>query len=114
MQLPIHPEALTELDHAMAWHERERLRYGLLLLDEMLTVIEVAHTSREPGTGKRADARVAARRFEQLRPCRTLSSQSRPSGACSVHVSVSTGSTLIRACSASSRMLTTARQERAT
>jgi len=50
MPLPIHPEALMELDHAMAWHERERVGYGLALLDEVSTKVEQAARFPRSGT----------------------------------------------------------------
>lgn len=72
MHLPIHPEALTELDHAMAWHERERLGYGLLLLDEVSAKIEQAARFPRSGTSvagfeARHDVRrYAVRRFRYV------------------------------------------------
>lgn len=33
MLLPIHPEALIELDHAMMWHEHHHTGSGLVLLN---------------------------------------------------------------------------------
>ncbi|MEX1369009.1 MAG: type II toxin-antitoxin system RelE/ParE family toxin [Nannocystaceae bacterium] len=49
MLLPIHPEALIELDHAMTWHERERTGTGLALLDEVSARVE--HAASFPHSG---------------------------------------------------------------
>lgn len=42
MRLPFHPEALVELDQAVAWHERERAGYGSILFDEVIRKVEQA------------------------------------------------------------------------
>lgn len=49
MLLPIHPEAYVEVDDAMAWHERERVGYGITLLDEV--VCQVERAARFPRSG---------------------------------------------------------------
>ncbi len=64
MLLPIHPEALIELDQAMEWHERERTGHGLVLLDEVISKVEQA--ARFPHSGSALqdfDARYEVRKF---------------------------------------------------
>lgn len=49
MLLPFHPDATTELDHAVAWHEHERTGYGSFLFDEVIRKVEQA--ARLPRSG---------------------------------------------------------------
>lgn len=49
MHLPFHPDALVELDHAVAWHEHERAGYGSILFDEVVRKVEQA--ARFPQSG---------------------------------------------------------------
>lgn len=58
------PNSTTELDHAMAWHERERLGYGLLLLDEVSAKVEQAARFPRSGTSVAGfEARHDVRRY---------------------------------------------------
>lgn len=64
MLLLIHPEAYIELDQAMEWHERERVGYGIALLDEVVCQIEQA--ARFPRSGARVrgfEARYDVRKY---------------------------------------------------
>jgi len=49
MLLELHPEAVEELEAAVAWHNRERLGYGDLLFDELRK--RVAQATRFPRSG---------------------------------------------------------------
>jgi plasmid stabilization system protein ParE len=49
MRLPFHPDALIELDQAVAWHERERAGHGSVLFDEVIRKVEQA--ARFPRSG---------------------------------------------------------------
>ncbi|MCA9708275.1 MAG: hypothetical protein KDK70_20660 [Myxococcales bacterium] len=49
MFLPAHPEALFELNQAVAWHEHERPGYGALLFAEVER--KVAQAARLPRSG---------------------------------------------------------------
>jgi toxin ParE1/3/4 len=49
MRLPFHPDALIELDQAVAWLERERAGFGSILFEEVVRKIEQA--SRFPRSG---------------------------------------------------------------
>jgi hypothetical protein len=65
MHLPFHPDALIELNQAVAWHERERAGYGSFLFDEVVRKVEQAARIPRPTPSPRASSRPPA---EQLRP----------------------------------------------
>lgn len=48
-RLPFHPEAVEELDDAVAWHESERAGYGALLFGEVTR--RVAQAAMFPRSG---------------------------------------------------------------
>lgn len=61
MRLPFHPEALIEIDQAVAWHERERAGYGSILFDEVVRKVEqAAHFPRSGAPVLGFDARYDA------------------------------------------------------
>lgn len=64
MRLPFHPDALIELDQAVAWHERERAGYGSLLFEEVIRKVDQATSLPRSGAPVMGfDARHDVRKY---------------------------------------------------